>query len=389
MPKLPQKLEKRLVTRKEQDSLRKLGRENELVDFSSNDYLGFSTNRAIFEQAYKILEDHKLLVNGSGGSRLLTGNHSLYEIAEEKLAAFHNSEAALIFNSGYDANLGLFGSLPQRGDVILYDEFAHASIRDGINLSRATAYKFHHNNLKDLEQKLKRYKKKFSGELFIVTETVFSMDGDAPNLEALAEIATTYNSFLVLDEAHSTGVTGKNGEGPVKELGLEDKIFARIITFGKALGTHGAVILGNNALKDYLINFARSFIYTTALPPHSVAGIIAAYQHLEKEAALEAIPLLQEKIELFLMEVKNHALEQLFIPSKSAIHCCVIPGNSTVKEISKRLAEKGFDVKAILSPTVPKGEERLRFCLHSYNSSEELKTVLSLLSEEILMLKKA
>ena len=388
MRKLPLKLEKSLNARKEQNALRKLGVEKDLVDFSSNDYLGFATSLRIFEQAHQLLRDKNLLKNGSGGSRLLSGNYPLYELAEENIAAFHSSEAALIFNSGYDANLGFFGSVPRRGDVILYDELCHASIRDGINLSRAKAYKFRHNDLEDLKEKLDRHKKAFSGEFYIATEAIFSMDGDAPDLKSLAEVSSSRDAFLVLDEAHSTGVTGKAGKGPVEELKIQDKIFARIITFGKALGTHGAVVLGNQALKNFLINFARSFIYTTALPPHSVAGILSAYKYLENEA-LSEIEGLHKNISFFLSELKKHNLEELFIPSNSAIHCCIIPGNAEVKQLAERLKEKGFDVKPILSPTVPKGEERLRFCLHSYNTSEEIQTVLSLLSEEIRMLKKA
>jgi 8-amino-7-oxononanoate synthase len=204
------------------------------------------------------------------------------------------------------------------------------------------------------------------------------MDGDAPNLEALVALSNKYNCYLVVDEAHALGVFGNSGEGLIQLLGLQDPIFARIITFGKGLGCHGAAILGSQKLVDYLVNFARSFIYTTGLSPHSVATILVAYQHLQTEK--EALQKLRENIIHFNQEKKQLGLNPLFVRSKSAIQSAIIPGNKKVKTIASQLQEKGFDVKAILSPTVPEGQERLRFCLHSYNSKEEISEVLKLLA---------
>jgi 8-amino-7-oxononanoate synthase len=208
------------------------------------------------------------------------------------------------------------------------------------------------------------------------------MDGDTPNLEELVSICNKYNCFLIVDEAHALGVFGdpevSGGEGLVQMLGLQDAIFARIVTFGKGLGCHGAAILGSQKLVDYLINFARSFIYTTGLSPHSVATILVGYQHLETEK--EAHKKLRENVIHFNQEKKLLGLNPLFVKSKSAIQSAIIPGNQKVKSIAHHLQEKGFDVKAILSPTVPEGQERLRFCLHSYNSKEEISEVLGLLS---------
>ncbi|GAB2761104.1 pyridoxal phosphate-dependent aminotransferase family protein [Actinomadura fibrosa] len=353
-----------------------------MVDLSSNDYLGFSSSLAIFRQAERILQDKDVLKNGATGSRLLTGNHKLYGFAEEYLSDFHNADAALIFNSGYDANLGFFGSVPQKGDVILYDELSHASIRDGISLSKAQAYKFRHNDLQDLEEKILRLRKNEETEVYVVTEAVFSMDGDIPDLRALMELSKRLNFLLVIDEAHSTGVIGTRGKGPLQELGLEKEVFARILTFGKALGAHGAAILGSKELEQYLINFSRSFIYTTALPPHSVATIIAAYQHLNSEGA-EKVEALSKNIGLFNSQVVKLGLENKFIKSTSAVHSCIIPGNEAVKKVAAKLQKQGFDVKPILSPTVPEGKERLRFCLHSYNTPQEVQSALSLLADLI------
>ncbi|MFV8836999.1 aminotransferase class I/II-fold pyridoxal phosphate-dependent enzyme [Salinimicrobium soli] len=382
MKKLPLKVEKRLQLRKQENSLRSLGICSDMVDLSSNDYLGFSSSLAIFRQAERILQDKDVLKNGATGSRLLTGNHKLYGFAEEYLSDFHNADAALIFNSGYDANLGFFGSVPQKGDVILYDELSHASIRDGISLSKAQAYKFRHNDLQDLEEKILRLRKNEETEVYVVTEAVFSMDGDIPDLRALMELSKRLNFLLVIDEAHSTGVIGTRGKGPLQELGLEKEVFARILTFGKALGAHGAAILGSKELEQYLINFSRSFIYTTALPPHSVATIIAAYQHLNSEGA-EKVEALSKNIGLFNSQVVKLGLENKFIKSTSAVHSCIIPGNEAVKKVAAKLQKQGFDVKPILSPTVPEGKERLRFCLHSYNTPQEVQSALSLLADLI------
>jgi len=257
--------------------------------------------------------------------------------------------------------------------VILYDELCHASIRDGIQMSHAKSYKFEHNNFDDLEKRLlvchtERSRGAFF-EIYVTTESIFSMDGDAPNLEELLNLCEKYNCNLVIDEAHALGVFGTNGEGLVQSLNLQDKVFARIMTFGKGLGCHGAAILGSQELNRYLVNFARSFIYTTGLSPHSVATILMAYQYLaSKPNELEQ---LKNTIVYFNQVKQQLALKPLFVYSKSAIQCAIIPGNDKVKSIATQLQEKGFDVKAILSPTVPEGQERLRFCLHSYNSEKK------------------
>ena len=377
--KFPKNLVAKLEIRKQNNALRKLSAPNKLIDFSSNDYIGFSKNKAIFEQTHQYLIDKDCIQNGATGSRLISGNHKVYQEAENYIAKFHQSERALIFNSGYDANVGFFSSVPQKGDLILYDELCHASIRDGIQLSNAKSYKFKHNDFEDLEKRLRQAQSdSLISEVYIVTETVFSMDGDCPNMEELVAVSEKYNCYLVVDEAHSLGVFGEYGEGLVQMLGLQDQVFARIMTFGKGLGCHGSAIVGSPELKEYLVNFARSFIYTTGLSPHSVATILVGYQHLKTEKS--TLDLLRDNIVHFNQEKNLLGLKPMFVRSKSAIQSAIIPGNQKVKSIASQLQEKGFDVKAILSPTVPEGQERLRFCLHSFNSKEEISEVLALLS---------
>jgi len=382
---LPKKLKIKIDQREHSNSLRKLGTPNHLIDFSSNDYLGFSKNKNIFSATSEILKRHNLELNGATGSRLLTGNHALYGETETIIATFHNTEKALIFNSGYDANLGFFGSVPQRGDVILYDELCHASIRDGIKMSNANAFKFTHNDIVDIENQLsaRAQSRTTNQELYLVTESIFSMDGDQPDLKALVQLCKKYKAHLIVDEAHAVGVFGKKGEGLIQALGLEKDVFARIVTFGKALGCHGAAILGSKVLKSYLVNFARSFIYTTGLPPHSIATVLAAYDFLISEKGSDNQLKLMENISYFKQELKANGLQNHFIESNSAIQCMTIPGNIKVKAVSQTLRDKGFDVKPILSPTVTIGEERLRFCLHAFNTKEEIRLILNTLTKNV------
>ncbi len=375
MNEFPKRLKLKLDIRDADDALRKLTDQNGLVDFSSNDYLGLAQSKTIFNSAHKLLVNEGLTQNSSTGSRLLTGNHKLFNVVETLLCNVYGSESAVVFNSGYNANLGFFSSVPQKGDIILYDEYIHASIRDGITMSHAKAYKFKHNDLANLEKIMKRNHQ--DDVVYVVTESVFSMDGDSPDFFKLSDLCVINNCHLIVDEAHAIGVHGNKGEGLISQLELQDKVFARIMTFGKGLGAHGAAILGNKDLKQYLINFSRPFIYTTALPPHSLATIRCAYEELYSTGSIEQ---LNENIMLFKTLITKNGLQDYFIDSNSAIHSCVIPRNETVKSISQGLKEKGFDVKAILSPTVPEGQERLRFCLHAYNTSKEIEDVLGLLA---------
>ena len=410
---LPKKLQAKLDLRKKNLSFRNLGLDNRLVDFSSNDYLGLATSKVIFDGAHDYLVDNHIIQNGSTGSRLLSGNHKLFTEVESIIANFHLAETALIFNSGYNANLSFFSCVPLRNDVILYDEFCHASIRDGILMSNAKAYKFSHNDTKDLELQLQKFSTQLEineenskAEIYVVTESVFSMDGDSPDLKTMAEICNKHKAYFVIDEAHAVGIFGTQGEGLIYELNLQNKVFARIITFGKALGSHGAAILGNRNLKEYLINFSRPFIYTTGLSPHALATIKLSYDELKQfknntdnHNFKTSLPrrILVKNIRFFQSEIRRLDLFKMpnssykeqsnknlvnfgFIKSDSAIQSCIISGNIRVKTISVALQENGFDVKPILSPTVPQGKERLRFCLHSYNSRAEIREVLQCLA---------
>lgn len=367
-----EELHKQLVKRKQDNAFRQLKVDEERIDFYSNDYLGIVYNKILDAQIAKKLSSIKKSSSGSTGSRLLSGNTLYAEQLERRIALYYNVPSALLFNSGYDANIGLLSSVATRHDTIIYDELCHASIIDGIRLSHATRkYKFKHNDLTDLKKKLN----KSSGVIFIVVESIYSMDGDQAPLKELVNIASLHQAALIVDEAHATGVFGK---GLVTNLKLENYVFARVHTFGKALGCHGSVVLGSETLKSFLINFARSFIYTTALPLHALVTIGCAYDYLENETSLANQ--LQELIDYF--KTKLSMFPKLnYIDSVSPIQAIVIGGNERTKYIAQVLQEDGLMIKPILHPTVPKGKERLRICLHSFNTKDEIDRIFTVLKK--------
>lgn len=354
-------LKKKLYERESAGALRTLKLVDGMVDFCSNDYLGLANLPG---------EEFSELKSGSTGSRLLAGNYALIEKVEKEIATFHEAAAGLIFNSGYDANLGLLSAVPQKDDTILYDSLSHASIRDGVRLSFAQSFAFQHNDLADLEKKLQLAK----GQIFVVTESVFSMDGDMAPLMEMVSLCEKYQAALIVDEAHATGVIGDRGEGLVQTLGLQTRCFARVHTFGKALGCHGAIVLGSESLRSYLINFARSFVYTTALPPTAIATIRVAYRRMSVMQEQRAN--LQELVKLF--QASSIRFEK--IKSETPIQAIIVPGNEEVKKLAAALQARGFDIRPILYPTVPLNRERLRIVLHAFNSTKEVQELLDLLS---------
>ncbi len=377
MCRLDDRLEKALKERSIQGNLRSLTTNDGLIDFVSNDYLGLSRDHTLFElislKLEEIVQENK---NGAGGSRLLSGNSKYYEETESLLASVFQGESALIFNSGYQANLGFLSSIPQKGDTILYDQLSHICLKEGAWLSKAESVMFAHNDLEDLERRLKLAQ----GEKFIVIESVYSMDGDVAPLREMVELSKKYDANIILDEAHSTGVMGSKGSGMAVQLGLSNDIFARVYTFGKGMGIHGACVVGSTQLKEYLINFGRPFIYTTALPLHSVVSINQAFQYLERHEVLQ--DKLQSRINYFKEICEENIPKSLGVTypgSDTAIQPIIIPGNERIRRVSEELNKQGFDVRPILSPTVKSGTERLRICLHTYNTEEEIDKLLQAL----------
>jgi len=366
-------IESKLEERRSSGIYRTLKPENDLIDFCSNDYLGFARSATLKSSIDQEIQNYPQSLNGSTGSRLLSGNLHYAEDLEKTIAAYHQYQAGLLFNSGYDANLGLLSSLAQRGDTIILDELIHASAIDGARLSYANRYSFKHNDTDSLEAKLKLAK----GNCYVVIESVYSMDGDTPPLLDILNITERYGAFLIVDEAHAVGL---HPRGLVTELGLQNRVFASLVTFGKALGGHGAIILGSDILRQYLINFARPFIYTTAASFHQLASVKMAYQLLNN--AEPEIVNLKNNIKLFKEQINTESVYPL-LNSNSPIQCIVFKSNDKARDMANILQNKGFDVRAILSPTVAAGTERIRICLHAFNTTNDINKLATIINQFI------
>ncbi len=353
-----------VLEKRKKDSLYRYLQVNEnLMDFCSNDYLSFARSEKIKQRANRYASEINGL-SGATGSRSISGNTAFAEELENFLASFHQAEAGLLFNSGYDANVGLFSCIAKKDDTIICDELIHASIIDGCRLSYANRLRFAHNDMNDLEKKLRLAR----GNVFVAVESVYSMDGDMAPLKEIVALCKKYQSNLIVDEAHATGIFGRQGRGLVCHHGLENDVFARVFTFGKAIGCHGAIITGSKTLRNYLINFARSFIFTTALPLHSLITIKSAYEEMLTESFDNSF--LHQLIWQFKTGFEKDG-DIFLLKSNSAIQSLIIPGNERARNISKQLQALGFDVRAILSPSVPAGKERLRISLHMHNTTEQ------------------
>lgn len=360
-------LENRLLKRVILGNLRKLQTVLPLIDFSSNDYLGLARSPQLAASVFQEWEMHLSHLNGLGstGSRLLTGNSNYAQELEEKIAKFHGYEAGLLFSCGYMANVGLLSSITNQESVIFFDAAVHASTHDGIRLSQAKAFPFRHNDLEHLENRLKSCSSK--GDRFICIESIYSTDGSMAQLSAITQLAREYEAHLIVDEAHAVGACGPKGRGLVAEHNLTAHVFAQVTTFGKALGTYGAIVFGNHVLKQALINFATSYIYTTALPFQTLAAIKCSY---------DLFPEMDQE--------RNHLqkLIQIFrasYPSVSMSHIQSVPvkGNEAVKQAAQDVIKQGFDVRPLMSPTVQRGHEMLRVCLHAFNTEEELTQLIN------------
>jgi 8-amino-7-oxononanoate synthase len=336
-----------------------------LHNFASNDYLGLAAHPHVIAAA---LEATREFGAGTGASRLVTGTQTPHHDLEEKLAAFKNTAAALVFANGYAASTGALQALAGKDDVILLDKLSHACLVDGARLSGATLRPFHHNDTGHLEHHLKWAREKHpQARIFVVTESVFSMDGDLTPLCEIVELKDKYGAVLMLDEAHGTGVLGRGGRGVADQLGLSNRIEVQTGTLGKALGSSGGYIAGSRALIDFLVNRARSFIFSTAAPASTAA---AASTALDICVGPEG-----DKRRAGLRE-----LAALFDPvPPAAIHPVIIGAEEDTLRASEQLAQLGFHVPAIRPPTVPKGTSRLRISLSADHEPDVVRTLASAL----------
>jgi 8-amino-7-oxononanoate synthase len=375
MSSIRKNIQQKLEKRKSENAFRFLHiSQNNQIDFASNDYLGLAKEVVAKEQVDQLLKE------GSTGSRLITGTSKMHIDLEDQLAQHYYAESALLYNSGYDANIGVLSAVLTRHHTVVIDEYVHASIKDGVRLSEAKMLKFKHNDISDLKRLLEQQED--VANVLVVVESIYSMDGDEADLMALIDVKHQYGFELMVDEAHSNGLYGPNGEGILCFLGIQDEVFIRVNTFGKALGSHGAVVLGPKELKDYLINFSRSLIYTTALPEIALNSIKIKHDKMSKQN--------HNKLQITaLCSLFNFLIEESEIDWKKKgigpIFSLIIPGNEAVKAVANLLQSQGFDIRPILSPTVKFGEERLRIIIHAFNKEEEVRSLVNSLKKAYLL----
>ena len=388
-----QRMQGKLEERRTKQTLRSLTtNSSSAIDFSSNDYLGLARDGT--QQQLVRLREQETVGLGSTGSRLLSGNSRQYEQLESYLASVHKRPAALLFNSGYDANLSVVSSLP--GDVILYDEYCHNSLHMGVRLWQTAnkkrerkAISFRHNDTSDCKRQLETIQKQ---KAVILVESVYSMDGDEAPLEEILKIAAQFDAQLVVDEAHGLGVMGSTGLVNAFNLQNHPNLLYTIYTFGKAAGCHGAVVgLPSFLARSYLINYGYPFIYSTALPPHSLVTIRCAYETMTSPEGDARRATLRRNVHLFRSQlepvVQWYASSAIrLLDSTTPIQALMVPGNEICSRFCQTVYENsGATIRLypIKSPTVPANKERVRVVLHAHNTTSEIRQLVQSITETL------
>lgn len=345
------------------------------LNFCSNNYLGLADEQQIVEAAIEGLRRDGV---GSGASRLVCGNMRVHEKLEQAIASLKKKESALLFNSGYAANSGVIPALMERDDIIFSDKLNHASIVDGVILSRAQFKRYPHLDMECLEQELKKASRKC--RKMIITDSVFSMDGDVAPLKAIVDLAKQYEAFVYVDEAHGFGVLGEHGGGLVEELGLENDIDISMGTLSKAAGCFGAYVAGDKSLRDYLINHARSFIYTTSMPPAMAQAALAAVQLIaDKNQGGIRRAQLRHNAKYLRSGLKAMGFDCM--NSTTPIIPILVKDSSRALALSRQLFDQGIYVSAIRPPTVPINGARLRITVMATHTQEDLDILLRAMKE--------
>jgi len=344
-----------------------------LINFSSNDYLGLANDARLHKAAIAAINEFGV---GAGASRLISGTQSPHVRLERALAKWKGTEAALCFSSGYAAALGAIPALVTKNDVVLLDKLCHASLIDGAKLSGAILRVFPHNNVRKLESHLEWARRKHPGKrVLIVTESVFSMDGDRAPLHELIQLKKQFDALVMLDEAHAVGVLGPHGRGLAAAEKLSDDVDVQMGTLSKAIGASGGYICGSNDLIEWLINRARSFIYSTAPPPATAAAALAAVNFLSSSEGEERRLLLQERIRLMQKLLPRTGLNKEQSAARSAIFPWIVGDEQAALDLAASLKSEGFLVPAIRYPTVAKGAARLRITVTAAHQEDQIKAL--------------
>jgi glycine C-acetyltransferase/8-amino-7-oxononanoate synthase len=363
------------LTRLGRGWVRHLDSEEKLLDFSSNDYLALSEHPEVIAASRKYLE---MFGAGAGAARLMSGDLEINHLLEEEIAGLKSKESALTFGSGYLANTGIIPALVGRGDLIITDRLNHASIYDGCLLSGARTIRFRHNDLTHLEQILQEKRSQFNSCL-VVVESIYSMDGDRCPLVELVQLKKRFDFQLMVDEAHATGLYGENGAGIIEEDKVSDGVDIAMGTFGKALGSYGAYAAASKELIDFLVNKARTFIYSTALPPAVVGATLAAIYLVKSEPELRIN--LHAKVAFFKKHLRKNGIKD--DPGPSQIIPVMVGDSAKALAIAEELQENNLYVKAVRPPTVPEGSARLRFSITRYHQEDDLKRCAKLVAASI------
>jgi 8-amino-7-oxononanoate synthase len=334
-----------------------------LINFASNDYLGLAGDPRLQNAAIEAIKKYG---TGSTGSRLLTGHRPLHQDLEKAIATLKQTEDAILFSSGYLANLGTITALVGKKDLILEDEYNHSSLKNGAKLSGAMVISYNHCNMMDLQEKLAQNRSKYR-RCLITTDTVFSMDGDICPVSELIELSQNYDSMVLVDEAHGTGVMGKNGAGLIEYTNCSNKPVIQMGTLSKALGSLGGYVAGEKDLIDFLRNRASSWIYTTALSPADTAAALEAINIVQKE------PQRRDKLWQNIDKLKQILINYDILPSQSSIICLSLPSPEKALELAQHLEDEGIFAPAIRPPTVPKS--RIRFTVMATHHTAQIEKI--------------
>jgi glycine C-acetyltransferase len=349
------------------------GKKRKMIMFGSNNYLGLANHPYVKEKTRVALSEFGA---GIAGPPLLNGYTILHRQLEERLAYLKGSEDALIFSSGYGANVGLVSGLLNSNDIVIYDAYSHASFCDGIKLAGAESFRFPHNNVSLLKQRLEQNTSVSTGDLYVGVEGVYSMDGDLAPLDKIVPICKSKGAILIIDDAHGTGVMGKSGRGTIEHFGLESKVDISMGTFSKAFASTGGFVASTRPIINYLRFFARSYMFSASLPPASIASVLACLDVIENEPGL--LEKLWKNVNYTLQSLRGIGID---VESQSAIIPLKVPAGMDLRKAASKFHEKGIFVNSVEYPAVPISQQRFRISVMATHTKEDIDKLIEAVNE--------